>query len=125
MKKVELPTVLQALSENTGKILNYLVGDPAYSLTLYCMKEYDQCSTNTEVIYNNILRRARNPTECAFCRLKYIKLENVPAVIYACFVLHNFCEQHDISGAHLGFSEGRGLNFRKGANQHKTNKKRI
>ena len=27
--------------------------------------------------------------------------------------------------AHLGFSEGRGPNFRKGANQYKTKKKRI
>ena len=30
-----------------------------------------------------------------------------------------------VTGAHLGFSEGRGPNFRKGANQYKTNKKRI
>ena len=29
------------------------------------------------------------------------------------------------AGAHLGFSEGRGPNLRKGANQHKTKKKRI
>ena len=28
-------------------------------------------------------------------------------------------------GAHLGFSEGRGPNFRKGANLHETKKKRI
>ena len=34
---------------------------------------------------------------------------------------------HDIhiSGVHVGFSEGRGPNFRKGANQYKTKKKRI
>ena len=30
-----------------------------------------------------------------------------------------------ISGAHLRYSEGRGPNFRKGANQYKTKKKRI
>lgn len=35
MKNGELPTVLQALSENTGKIPNYLIGDPAYLLTPY------------------------------------------------------------------------------------------
>ena len=29
------------------------------------------------------------------------------------------------AGAHLGFSEGGCLNFRKGANQYKTKKKRI
>ena len=31
----------------------------------------------------------------------------------------------EISGAHLGFSEGRGANFKKGASQCKTKKKRI
>ena len=35
MRNGELPTVLQALSENTGKIPNYLIGDPAYILTPY------------------------------------------------------------------------------------------
>ena len=31
----------------------------------------------------------------------------------------------NIAGAHLGFSEGRAPNFRKGGNQYKTKKKRI
>ena len=30
-----------------------------------------------------------------------------------------------MTGAHLGFPEGRGPNFRKGANQYKTKSKRI
>ena len=25
----------------------------------------------------------------------YLKLDNIPTVIYACFVLHNFCEYHN------------------------------
>ena len=25
-----------------------------------------------------------------------LKLEKIPTVIYACFILHNFCEQHNI-----------------------------
>ena len=70
------------------------------------MKEYDHCSTNREFIYNNMLRIAKNLIECVFCRLKVrwplltrkmdIKLENVSAVIYACFVFYNFCEKHDL-----------------------------
>ena len=70
------------------------------------MKEYDHCSTNREFICNNMLRIAKNPIECVFCRLKVrwplltrkmdIKLENVSAVIYACFVFYNFCEKHDL-----------------------------
>lgn len=70
------------------------------------MKEYDHCSTNREFIYNNMLRIAKNLIECVFCRLKVrwplltrkmdIKLENVSAVIYACFVFYNFFEKHDL-----------------------------
>ena len=68
------------------------------------MKEVDTCSSNAEVVFNNLLRRAGNPVECAFGRLKTrwsiltrkmdLKLDNIPTVIYACFVLRNFCEYH-------------------------------
>jgi len=49
-----------------------------------------------------MLRSARNQIECAFGRLKArwriltrpmdIAMESLPNVIFACFVLHNFCE---------------------------------
>ena len=49
-----------------------------------------------------MLRNARNPTECAFGRLKArwqilnkridMGLKSVPNIVYACFVLHNICE---------------------------------
>ena len=52
------------------------------------------------------MRDARNPIECAFARLKArwsilskiidLQLENLPVVIYLCFVLHNYCEQNNI-----------------------------
>ena len=81
---------------------NYIIGDPAYPLTSYCIKEFASCSNNGEVIFNNILRIARNQVECAFGRLKArwgflrrkvnLKIETILNVIYACFVLHNFCE---------------------------------
>ena len=83
-------------------ISNYIIGDPAYPLTAYCIKEYTSCSNNAEVIFNNMLRSARNQVECAFGRLKArwgflrrkvdLKIETIPKVIYTCFVLHNFCE---------------------------------
>ena len=66
------------------------------------MKEYQSCKYNEEMLFNNILRSARNPIECAFGRLKArwsiltrkmdLNLTSIPTVVLACFVLHNFCE---------------------------------
>ena len=92
----------QVVVPGRGKVPNYLIGDPAYPLTSYCIKEFEKCSCDSEVIFNSMLRSARNPVECAFGRLKArwsvltkkidLALEYVPVVIYACFVLHNYCE---------------------------------
>ena len=51
-----------------------------------------------------MLRTAQNPIECAFGRLNArwsiltrkmdMELEKNPTIIYAWFVLHNYCEQH-------------------------------
>ena len=83
-------------------IFNYLIGDPAYPWTPFCMKEYQTCATNEEVVFNSMLRSARNQVECAFGRLKVrwgfltrkvdLKLEMVPTVTYSCFVLHSYRE---------------------------------
>lgn len=70
------------------------------------MKEYPHARTNEEVIFNNMLRSARNPIKCAFGRLKArwqilnkridMGLVFVPSVVYACFVLPNFCEMQNM-----------------------------
>lgn len=104
LRKRELPAVFQSVLPGFDKVPTYLIGDPAYPLTPFCIKEYDSCANNEQVVFNNMLRAARNPIECAFGRLKArwavltkrldLKLENVPVIVYACFVLHNYCEQH-------------------------------
>ena len=105
LRDKDLPMTYQQLIRGRSKVGCYLIGDPAYPLTSHCMKEYERCTSNSEVIFNNILRSARNPVECAFGRLKGrwrfltkqidLNLDLVPMVVYACFVLHNFCEQNN------------------------------
>ena len=56
----------------------------------------------TRVIFNNMLRSARIPIECAYGRLKArrqilnkridSRLKFIQTLIYACCVLHNICE---------------------------------
>ncbi|XP_047137567.1 uncharacterized protein LOC101235978 [Hydra vulgaris] len=106
LRSSRLPGTFQTITKNKIKVPCYLIGDPAYPLLPHCMKEYSTCKKNDEVIFNSMLRTARNPIECAFGRLKArwkiltkkmdLKLEKIPTVIYACFILHNFCERHSI-----------------------------
>lgn len=102
MKTGQLPKTFITLLPGFEAIPNYLIADPAYPLTPFSMKEYQSCATNEEVIFNNMLRSARNQIECALGRLKARwgfltrkidhKLEMIPTLAYSCFVLHNYCE---------------------------------
>lgn len=69
------------------------------------MKEYiNGGSTPKEQYFGYRLCSARNVIECAFGHLKTrfgalrrtmdINMDDLPYVIYACFILHNFCEMN-------------------------------
>ena len=106
LKEGTIPKRPRFLLPGRDAIPLLLLADPAYPLLPHCMKEYSTCYTNEQVIFNQMLRSARNKVECAFGRLKArwqvlttlvnLKLEDIPTIIYACFVLHNFCERHKI-----------------------------
>ena len=103
-----LPITYISLLPGYEAIPNYIIADPAYPLTQFCMKEHQSCTSNGQVLFNNMLRSARNQIECAFGRLKApwgflsrkvdLKFESIPTVVYSCFVLHNYCEQNKDSG---------------------------
>lgn len=102
LREGELPMMYKRMVPGYDKVPVLLLGDPAYPLLPFLMKEHTHPKNNAEVIFNNMLRAARNPIECAYGRLKArwqilnkrmdIGLKYVPSVIYACFVLHNICE---------------------------------
>ncbi|XP_046862569.1 protein ALP1-like [Xenia sp. Carnegie-2017] len=81
-----------------------ILGDPAYPLLPFLMKEFPGGGNSLQQQYFGWrLSSARMVIECAFGRLKGrfgilkremdINTEDLPYVIYACFVLHNYCEE--------------------------------
>lgn len=102
----KIPSCPSILLPDTEPVPVFLLGDAAYPLLPHLMKEYaGGGSTVQEQYYSYKLSSCRMVIECAFGRLKGrfralqrpmdINLGDLPTVIYACFILHNFCEMHN------------------------------
>ena len=105
LRNGSIPSLPKVIVPNTDPVPICVLGDPAYPLLPYVMKEYPGGgSTSEEQFFGWRLCSARMVIECAFGRLKGrfgalrremdINLNNLPDVIHASFILHNYCEMN-------------------------------
>ena len=100
-----LPITFRELIPGTVKVPNFLIGDPAYPLTPYCLKRTWSLFKWWGGYIQQFFKRRQEPNWISFWSLKNrwavqtkmidIKLENILKVVNACFILHNFCEARD------------------------------
>ncbi|CAB3994289.1 nuclease HARBI1 [Paramuricea clavata] len=101
-----IPSCPRVVVENEDPVPICILGDPAYPLLPFLMKEFAEGGKDAqEQFFGYRLSSARMVIECAFGRLKArfgclrremdINIDDLPAVIHTCFILHNFCEMNN------------------------------
>ena len=60
IREGKIPKMFSVLSPGRDEVPHLLLGDPAYSLLSQCMKEYSTCYSIEDVMFDTMLRSARN-----------------------------------------------------------------
>ena len=101
LKNKVIPPCEREILTGYPKVPICLLGDAAYPLLPFLMKEYPGGGAQIEQKFlSHRISSSRMVVECAFGRMKLkfrclqrvmdINLHDLPAVIYTCCVLHNF-----------------------------------